>query len=351
VKAELGRGGVDAPVRVPLRVLIVEDSEDDALLLLRELRRGGYEPIYERVDTPEAMRRALEERGPWEVVLSDWQMPRFSGTRALEMSREANSDAPFIIVSGKVGEEAAVEAMRAGAHDYVMKGNLTRLCATVERGLEEAEVRRERERAEKSLKESEERYRRLVELSPDAIIVHCGGEVLFVNIAGAELFGVASPEELIGKPVMDFIHPDYWEIARARIVRTQEKGERTDLIQEKFLRFDGQAVDVEAVSTPIIYRGEVASLVIARDITERKWAGEALVQSEERYRAVVEQAADEILLEVRDDGGGFDPESSFPGHLGLKSMRERVARLGGTLRIESAPGEGTRIRAQIPPGT
>jgi PAS domain S-box-containing protein len=155
VKADLGRGEADAPVHVPLRVLIVEDSEDDALLLLRELERGGYEPIHELVDTPEEMRRALLEGGPWEVVLSDWQMPRFSGIGALEMSREAGSEAPFIIVSGKVGEEAAVEAMRAGAHDYVMKGNLTRLCATLERGLEEAQARRERERDEEELRRRE----------------------------------------------------------------------------------------------------------------------------------------------------------------------------------------------------
>src|ERR687894_201522 len=155
-----------------------------------------------------------------------------------------------------------------------MKSNLTRLCATVERGLEEAQARRERERAEKSLQESEERYRRLVELSPDTIIVHRGGEVLFVNTAGAELFGVASPEELIGKPVMNFIHSDYREIVGARIVRTQEKGERTDLIQEKFLRFDGRAVDVEVVTTPITYQGQGATLVVSRDITGRKRAEE-----------------------------------------------------------------------------
>ena len=314
--ADLGRGEADAPVRNPLRVLIVEDSEDDALLLLRELRRGGYEPIHERVDTPEAMRQALEERGPWDVVLSDWRMPRFEAPEALAMFHATGSEAPFIIVSGKVGEELAVEGMKAGAHDYVMKDNLTRLCPTVERGLEEAQARRERERAEKSLKESEERYRRLVELSPDAIIVHRGGEVLFVNSAGAEFFGVASPEELIGKPVMNFIHPDYRKIVGARIVRTQEKGERTDLIQEKFLRFDGRAVDVEVVTTPITYRGQVATLVVARDITGRKRSEEALVQSEERYRAVVEQAAEGIFLFEVATGDILESNAAFQELLG-----------------------------------
>src|SRR5215207_7365317 len=286
MKPDPEKGSAGALARVPLRVLIVEDSVDDCLLLLRELRHGGYEPIQERVDTPEEMRRALAERGPWDVVLFDWQMPRFSGAEALEMSREVNPEAPFIIVSGKVGEEAAVEAMKAGAHDYVMKDNLTRLCATVERGLEEAEVRRERERAEKSLQESEERYRRLVELSPDTIIVHARGEVLFVNTAGAELFGAASPEELTGSPVMDFIHPDYREIVRARIIRSQEEGERADLIQEKFLRLDGQTVDVEAVATPVTYRGQAASLVVARDITGRKRDEEELRRREAILRAV-----------------------------------------------------------------
>ena len=314
--ADLGRGEADAPVRNPLRVLIVEDSEDDALLLLRELRRGGYEPIHERVDSPEAMRQALEERGPWDVVLSDWRMPRFEAPEALAMFHATGSEAPFIIVSGKVGEELAVEGMKAGAHDYVMKDNLTRLCPTVERGLEEAQARRERERAEKSLKESEERYRRLVELSPDAIIVHRGGEVLFVNSAGAEFFGVASPEELIGKPVMNFIHPDYRKIVGARIVRTQEKGERTDLIQEKFLRFDGRAVDVEVVTTPITYRGQVATLVVARDITGRKRSEEALVQSEERYRAVVEQAAEGIFLFEVATGDILESNAAFQELLG-----------------------------------
>ncbi|MGH3087458.1 MAG: PAS domain S-box protein [Rubrobacteraceae bacterium] len=266
--------GEGEPSRARLRVLIVEDSPDDALLLALELEKGGFEPDCERVETPAEMREALD--GPeWDVVLADWRMPRFSGPDALAILRESDVDAPFIIVSGEVGEETAVGAMRAGATDYVMKDNLARLCATVERSLEEAEARRERGRAEESLQESEERYRRLVEFSPDSIIVHDGERVLFVNAAGVELFGADCVEDLVGEPVMDFIHPEYRETVKARIARTREKGERADLIQEKFLRLDGRAVDVEVVSMPIAYdEGGAATLVVARDVTSRKRAEE-----------------------------------------------------------------------------
>jgi PAS domain S-box-containing protein len=133
-------------------VLIVEDSEDDALLLLRELRRGGYEPDYELVDTPEAMREALAGSASWDVIVSDYRMPRFSAPEALKLAREVDSETPFVVVSGKIGEDVAVEMMKAGAHDYVMKDNLARLYHTVERGLEEAKERRERRRVEEELR-------------------------------------------------------------------------------------------------------------------------------------------------------------------------------------------------------
>lgn len=133
-------------------MLIVEDSEDDALLLLRELRRGGYEPDHELVDTPEAMREALSGSASWDVIVSDYRMPRFSAPEALKLAREVDSETPFVVVSGKIGEDVAVEMMKAGAHDYVMKDNLARLYHTVERGLEEANERRERRRVEEELR-------------------------------------------------------------------------------------------------------------------------------------------------------------------------------------------------------
>ena len=131
----------------PLRVLVVEDSEDDSLLLLRELKRGGYDATWERVDTPDAMEAALEQQ-TWDIVISDYAMPQFSMPAALKMLQDKELDVPFIIVSGAIGEEAAVAAMRAGARDYIMKGNLARLTPVIERELAESESRRERRQME-----------------------------------------------------------------------------------------------------------------------------------------------------------------------------------------------------------
>ena len=131
----------------PLRVLIVEDSEDDALLLKRQLRKGGYDVASERVETPAAMKAALE-KGTWDIVISDYSMPHFSAPAAQKLLANSGLDLPFIIVSGTISEEVAVEAMRSGAHDYLMKDNLSRLCPVVERELHEADQRRARPRAE-----------------------------------------------------------------------------------------------------------------------------------------------------------------------------------------------------------
>lgn len=133
-----------------LAVLIVEDSEDDALLITRELRRSGFDPLMRRVDTADAMRAALAERA-WDLVLADYRMPRFSGPLALEALRESGLDIPFILVSATVGEEAAVAMMKAGAHDFVLKHSLGRLGAAVARELRDAEVRRRRRWADAAL--------------------------------------------------------------------------------------------------------------------------------------------------------------------------------------------------------
>jgi len=135
----------------PLHVLIVEDSIDDATLLLYELKRGGYDPIHQRVDTPEALEQAFAT-GAWELVLVDFTMPRFSGRKALELVKARDSELPFIFVSGTIGEDAAVAAMKSGANDYIIKGNLKRLLPAIDRELREAQDRRERRRAEDNVR-------------------------------------------------------------------------------------------------------------------------------------------------------------------------------------------------------
>lgn len=135
-----------------LRVLIIEDSEDDAELLAIELERGGYEVIHRRVDTKADMQAALQESLPWDIVLADYSMPQFSAIAALDLLKEWELDLPFVIVSGKIGEDTAVAAMKAGAHDYLVKGKLARLIPAVERELREAVLREEYRTAQKRLR-------------------------------------------------------------------------------------------------------------------------------------------------------------------------------------------------------
>jgi response regulator RpfG family c-di-GMP phosphodiesterase len=139
----------------PIRILIIEDSDDDAVLMLRTLTRSGFEPTWERVQTAEEMRTALD-KNTFDAIISDYQLPAFNAPQALEIARHSGLDLPFIVVSGNIGEETAVQMMRAGAHDYIMKGNLSRLPEAIRRELRDAEVRAERRKTELALQASQE---------------------------------------------------------------------------------------------------------------------------------------------------------------------------------------------------
>ena len=145
-----------------LRVLMVEDSEDDALLLIRAIKKGGYNPEYERVAAAAAMKKALHGK-KWDIILCDYTMPGFNAPLAIDVLKEANIDIPLIVVSGTIGEETAIQCMRFGAKDYILKPNLSRLCPAISRALEEAEIKNKHKQAEELLKASEVRYRRLFE--------------------------------------------------------------------------------------------------------------------------------------------------------------------------------------------
>ncbi|MBI2237903.1 MAG: PAS domain S-box protein [Actinobacteria bacterium] len=146
----------------------------------------------------------------------------------------------------------------------------------------------QRKLAEEALRESEERYRSLVEFAPDAILVHSGGRFVFANQAAASLVGARSAEELVGRPVLDIVHPDYHEVVMERI-SAEMKGTPVPLMEERFVRLDGTVIDVEVAGIPVTFRGEPAGQIVVRDVTRRKDAERALREAEARYRALVEQ--------------------------------------------------------------
>lgn len=272
----------------PLRVLIVENSEDDASLLVRELRSGGYDPIFKRVDTAAAMQEMLSTQ-EWDCVISDISVPSLSATAALERLKTSGIDLPFIVVLGRtVGEHTAVATMRSGVHDLLIKQDLTRLIPVVERELREATVRRERERIQKSLLASEQRYRMLVEMASDGIFIQRDGKFVFVNSAGLGILGATSAEQVNGKPVYDFIHPEYREIFKEHIRRLEEEGKQVPLVEEKILRLDGTTVEVEVTAVPFVFQGNPAAHVVMRDITERKLMERRLVHEHAVTRVLAE---------------------------------------------------------------
>jgi signal transduction histidine kinase/FixJ family two-component response regulator len=214
-------------MKKPLRVLIVEDSEDDVLLLLREIRKGGYDAVFERVETAESMKEALG-KGKWDIIISDYMLPKFSGLAALSVLKETGLDLPFIIVSGKIGEDIAVDAMKSGAHDYVMKGNLKRLVPAVERELREAEIRRERKNALEAIKTERQRFYALLEMLPAYLVLltpdyHVAFANRFFRARFGEpqgrpcfeyLFGRSKPcETCEPHAVLKTIAPHHWEWA------------------------------------------------------------------------------------------------------------------------------------------
>ena len=185
-------------MRQPLRALIVEDSRDDADLLVMELSRAGYEVSFERVQSRSAMEAALA-RGPWDVVLCDYSLPGFDALGALEVVSSSELDVPFLIISGTVGEEIAVEALRSGAHDYLLKDRLGRLRPAIERERREVALRSERRAAAEKLRVSEERFRTLVDSMEDLVFT-LDRDLIYDGVFGSWLKreGIA-PEQMLGR--------------------------------------------------------------------------------------------------------------------------------------------------------
>jgi PAS domain S-box-containing protein len=252
----------------PLHVLIVEDSEEDSLLLLRELKRGGYDVEFERVETATAMLSALAQK-TWDLILSDYSLPQFNAPQALDILKSSDLDLPFIIISGTIGEETAVAALKAGANDFLVKGQFARLGPAIERELREAESRRERRRAEDQLKYQA----RLLRHINDAVIATDDQlRITAWNRAAEKMYGWAS-EEVMGRNVSEILSdaPSDGQRAEAGEFLKESIASRSERI---YRRKDGRNIYVEANMIALTdAQGRMTGFVsVDRDITERKQA-------------------------------------------------------------------------------
>src|SRR5882724_8168541 len=259
-------------MRQPLNLLIVEDSEDDLFLVARELERGGFDLSYERVETAAGFKAALAGR-TWDLVIADYNLPVFSATEALRLLQASKIDLPFLIVSGAIGEEVAVGAMKVGAHDYILKNSLTRLVPAVERELRDARVRRERRLAQEAFTN----LAAIVESSGDAIIgTSLDGRITSWNLGAERIFGYQA-DEAVGQPLNLLIPPERAG-EEARFIERLKRGEIIEHFETVRVCRDGRRIDVSLTISPI--RDQHGTVIgaskIARDITERRRTETAL---------------------------------------------------------------------------
>jgi len=272
-----------------LRILLAEDSLNDAELVLRELTRGGLDFQSRRVQTEPDFRRELHEFRP-HLVISDFSMPQFSGRSALAIAREFRADIPFIFISGTIGENVAVDMMKAGANDYVMKNNLARLLPALQRELREAEVRRSRRIAEEALRESEVKFRELIEQASDGIFVtDKEGNFILVNSRYCEMLGYSRPELL--QLHSEATYPEGEREKRAQH-RAEARERKTSLYERNIRRKDGTYFPAE-VSIKLLDNDNVQGIV--RDITERQRAQHALAESESLKGAILQSSLDGLI--------------------------------------------------------
>jgi len=372
---------------IPLRVLIVEDSDDDAALALRELERGGFEPSSTRVDTAEGLAASLESNA-WDIVISDHTMPHFSAPEALAAVKEHDPDLPFIIVSGSIGEEAAVEVMRAGADDYVLKGSLVRLPIAVARELREAASRRAHEQSEEKLQETRKRLDGAMDQLLQAEKMTALGELVAgvaheVNNPLSAIMGytqLALTRDLPGD-VKRFLQTVFSEADRAgKIVRNLLTFARKHPPEKKYLGLNGiieRTIELKA------YHFRSSQIEVEKDLAPDlpmtmldfhqiqqvflnllNNAEHAVLEAGRggKIRILTRQVGDRIEARITDSGPGIPPtlrlrifEPFFTTKkdgkgtgLGLSLCYGIVHEHDGSIVAESRPGEGATFVLTLP---
>lgn len=362
---------------MPLRLLLIEDSEDDALLLELELRNGGFDPDLVRVDTPQKLEAALDGN-TWDAVIADYNLPSFTGLDALRIIRAKGLDLPFILVSGVIGEEKAVEAMKAGAHDYILKGNFPRLAPALERELREAEVRRERRQAVEELQRANAELlaanRELdafaYAVSHDlraplramggfsqALVEDFGGqlhgEALVyleqITLASRHMGGLIDGLLTLSRSTRGEMHRDLLDLS-----------EMAGYIRDELVRLEPDRPVAWQNEPHMLVRGDARMLeVVMRNLIGNAWKYTVGTPSA-LIRVYTEDRAGSRWYCVADNGAGFDMRHSrrlfkpfqrlhrqdeFPGiGIGLATVQRIIHRHGGEISAVAEPGKGATFR-------
>ncbi|HET9599612.1 MAG TPA: hybrid sensor histidine kinase/response regulator [Anaeromyxobacteraceae bacterium] len=360
----------------PLRVLMVEDSPDDALLVTLELRRGGYAPEVRRVESAEALSAALEER--WDVVISDYAMPAFDGLSALRLVRQRRPELPFVLVSGTIGEERAVEALKSGAGDFVAKQNLSRLVPAIERELRDAAMRRDRRDTLEKLEAAVEARDQFLSIASHELKTPLtalqlqlqslaraveagdgGGERL-----GHKLRMVTRSTERLGELVNRLL--DVSRVGEGPLDLVREEMDLGDLVEEVAARFADAAREAGSsleltVRRPVRGRWDRLRL---ETVVVNLLSNAVKYGSGQQIAVAVRTAEGRAVVEVSDRGIGIDPSDQAriferygravpERHYGGFGVGLWVSRLvaeahGGRLEVQSAPGRGATFTLELP---
>ncbi len=373
-----------------LRVLLVEDSEADAILLVQAMERGGFAPVAERVDTSGSMEAALRKR-PWDVILADHAMPQFSAPEALELVKRHDLDLPFIIVSGHIEEETAVAAMKAGAHDYIMKDGLARLVPAIERELREAEVRRARKKSEEELRRAHEELELRVEQRTAALRA---ANLKLENVIEErkrlenELLEIAENErrrlgfdlhddlgqKLTGLSLM--IRGLQQRLAGERHAGAEDAGKVCGLLEDIVqhthnLAHECSSLDVQGddlrtvlkglagnvkkmfeIPCSFSVRGVVPELPPHTTMQLHKIAQEAVSNAIKHGKATqvtinLVRTNNQLTLTIRNNGLPFSPPLAAKNRMGLRIMNYRASTIDATLEIKPLDKSGTVVSCAL----
>jgi PAS domain S-box-containing protein len=250
----------------PLRLLVIEDRDDDAAGLVREVRRGGYDPTVQRVDTLEHLEKALDQR--WDVVLCDVGVPGLDAPTSIAAVHANHVDTPCIVVSVKGRGNGADAALECGAQDFV--DNISRLVPAIDRELRDSEMRIKHALAESTLRATEASFRAAFELIPDGVLVYRDGVVTHSNGSAAALLGALVPDNLVGRPLLELFAQSDQAAVLARMEEIRPSSAPARLAELTMVRLDGSVVHVETTTTSVLFDGQPAVLAVLRDVSARR---------------------------------------------------------------------------------